>query len=39
MKERKVEQGKTYVGVVEDNLDPNKEGRLKIYLGHHLGRI
>ena len=30
MKERKVEQGKTYVGVVEDNLDPNKEGRLKI---------
>lgn len=30
MKTRKVEQGKTYVGVVEDNLDPNKEGRLKI---------
>ena len=30
MKTRKVEQGKTYVGVVEDNIDPNKEGRLKI---------
>lgn len=30
MKDRKVEQGKTYVGVVEDNLDPDKLGRLKI---------
>lgn len=30
MKERKVEQGRTYVGVVEDNLDPNKEGRVKV---------
>lgn len=30
MKDRKVEEGKTYVGVVEDNIDPNKEGRLKI---------
>ena len=27
---KKVQSGKTYVGVVEDNQDPKKEGRIKI---------
>jgi hypothetical protein len=30
MKKKKVELGKTYLGVVEDNKDPQKLGRLKI---------
>jgi len=27
---KKVQVGKTYVGVVEDNQDPKKEGRVRI---------
>jgi hypothetical protein len=30
MKRKKVEAGKTYVGVVEDNQDPKREGRVKV---------
>ena len=30
MKSRKVEIGRTYVGIVEDNIDPKKDGRLKV---------
>ena len=30
MKDVKVVAGKTYIGVVEDNIDPDKIGRLKV---------
>ena len=29
---KKVQVGKTYVGVVEDNQDPKKEGRVKVMI-------
>ena len=29
MKRKKVDVGRTYLGVVEDNQDPKKEGRVK----------
>ena len=30
MKRKKVDVGRTYLGVVEDNQDPKKEGRIKV---------
>ena len=30
MKRKKVDVGRTYLGVVEDNQDPKKEGRVKV---------